>query len=628
VRPGSVPHTISLNSEARAFNDAVAISSDYGTANPEPLDDVSDAQHFREQDESFRTSDEDINAGDEPEEHAQLQSQQGANSSPVQSIESVGAEDDDAHLGLENGSDTASAGVVPRSMLNIPRTPRRQTTSSPLTQPSRVTKTRGVRTHNPSVVTIDLPQDREDNLPSTQDVLGVLAKRMHKKSAAAQESDRRAKQLESRLFHLINSNRNLQNENNALTAGLHELGDRNVTLQEEVDNFAARYTKIKTFAKDAHSQLLALRESANTQHENIRTLAEVKAAIKIAVQQASKVNRENQLVLTTQKRSLNNIRSETQKMSVDLVRLTKDNEAKSTRIVELNRDKGRLEAHTINLQYSQERSKQNVKDVLFEVAANVQNLTTEVAGIRDGPPVPVEAPANPVLGFIAFLLLSLLKNSAKERQQISDLSENLRLFQHMVVQVANSFDGRYKALLEAKETVSMRNILETLQKQCRDVLTSAQSNAQIAIEKARLKDRLEGAVQAQAKLVEDLSQAKSDSASFKTALDKVSSYVEEGKEKETQLKSDKERFQLRWSSAKSELAETKQTLCKTQENLIHTREELEAHLAFQQLYISQGTDSSWAYISRNDVEEFIDDTKIELIAEVNTIPFTKVLADI
>jgi hypothetical protein len=617
-RPQSVPHTIILNPDTRTSNDAVTISSDDEPANLEPVDDVPGAQHFQGTDEHSKTADEGPNAGFVPEDHTQLHSGQVNASSSVESTHLTGAEDNDDHLSSEKEAETASASPFPRSIERMPRTPHGRSTSSPLTHPARVRKTRSVRTHNTSPVTIDLTQDREDNLPSTHDVLGVLAKRMQKKSAAAQESDRRAKQLESRCLGLMDSNRKLQNENHALTTGLHELGDSNAILQEEVDNFAARYTKIKKFAKEAHSQLLALRESANVQHENIRTLAEDKAAVTTAVQRASQGNHENQLMLTTQRKSLDNLRSETQKMSVDLVRLSRDNEAKSTRIAELNRDKGRLEAHTISLQHSQERSKQNVKDALNEVAANVRHLTTEVAGMRDAPPVPVEAPANPLLGFIAFLLLSLLKNSAQDRRQISDLSENLRLFQHMVVQVGNSFDGRYKALLEAKETASMHNILATLQKHCRDVLTSTQSNAQIAVEKARLEEQLKVAVQAQTKLVNDLSEAKAESALFKTALPNIAPFVN-WKEKEAQLKSDVESFQLRWNSAKSELAEAKQTLYETRENFSHTLEELNAHLAFQQLYISQETDSSWAFISRNDVEEFIDDTKIELIAEVSLI---------
>lgn len=536
-------------------------------------------------------------------------------SSPYQADDSANLPN--GNVSVLNETESASDHVVtaadPRS--GTPKTPRRQPNPPLLTQPAHVSKKRVCNLRNPTE-----SRNRPDqtsfqcNLPSDEDLMFVVLHRLQHSQESARKSVVQVKRLENRVFELIRANSKLQDERNTITAKFNELGNRNDVLQANIDIFTARYTKIKTFAKEAHTQLLSLRKSGDGQKEHLQSLVSESAAIRTSVQQAQVQNQETNSALGTQRRTLGAIHSLTQRTSKDMISMVSESKAKSQRITELQREKVRLETHIMNLQHSQQRSDQNARDALSEVSTNVRRLTAKVADIRDSSSNATGLEQNPTLENIAFILFQLLRGRENDYRQIADLSENVRMFQHAVVQVAQSFDGRQKALLEKTESVYTQNILEEIKKHCQNALSLAHADANSAVERTCLKERLDASMQSRTQLEESLSQAHAYAISFQKGMERFLSTSEQQAERESQLRSERDRFQLRWNCATSELAAAKRKIFQQNVEIVDKRDELEAEEIFSEICLTEER------ARRCHLERLLEKEGMKLAVEVSIVP--------
>jgi hypothetical protein len=441
-------------------------------------------------------------------------------------------------------------------------TPTRSRTPSVLMTPARVSKA-SISQPCKRLSTKPTRADPVPAPPSEEDLLLVLMHRSRQRGEAVDRLKAKIKTLEHRNFELHVETTSSRQELDDTLAAHTELKQRHTLLQTKLDEFTTRYCKLKAFARSAHQDFVTLRQDAEKQNASIRGLTQVGEEMQASMQDVRTGTQTAQSSLATHIRGLASVRSETQKLVSSAKQLSVDLSSKTDRVMELQRDKGRLEGHILYLEHAKQRASQASRDSSQDVASALTKLESRVDEINCSTLLPPQIAIEQCLA----LVLALHKKKEVSIEEFEKLSKTVTALGTTVADGVETINASFQCTQNSNASSSHVQIVQELKECLKEMQLSAVHIGQSHIDRARLEERLNASAAMIEQLRKSTTLAESHAATFRKGMDSSIGMSKLQQERLTQVQTQNQEYQIRWNTATSNLASMKRNLMNTEEEV-------------------------------------------------------------
>ena len=472
--------------------------------------------------------------------------------SPAPAPETFVGENEAAEEAITPATPSAASGS-----LNAPRTPKKRHPTPVLASPAGVGKA-NFRARNKSSGTKHAHMTLESTLPSEEDLLYVLMHRCRERGEATQRSMTKIKTLEHRNFKLHKKAQEIYQERDNAIAAQTEASEKYSSLKASLEGFKSKYSKLKNFARTTHKDLLLLRQAADMQRASFQDLKQLGDHVRSSLRDAGSSVRIVQTSLDKQKQGLATIRSEADRIVSESTQAAANLSAGSGRITELMKEKNRLEEHVVSLENAQQRATQAARDSNRDVSTALVKVTQRLDGIEFAAlqhPQPSNAAEQCLV-----LLQTLHQGKEPAAREFQELAKSVAALQDTVLEGVQSIGRDYRSLQTMKRGQDLGMVVEQLKRYVEGLQFSVLQVQQSNEERVALEARLEGAQEMIKELQKSVARVDSYAATFQMGMETISNTSNAHRERQTQLQSQIDQYQIRYTSRCSELATVKQEL--------------------------------------------------------------------
>jgi chromosome segregation ATPase len=266
--------------------------------------------------------------------------------------------------------------------------PRSRRTSSPINQSplrrSSAKKTAILGNNStPKVFNHAQIQEQATQLgPSEEDLLLVLMHRCRERGLESIKADAKTQKLELQVFELHAENIELLQERENLSLAQNRLQEEYQELRSSIDVFKARFKKVKNLGDHINHHFEMLREDSKEINKSIADLRDTGKEVQASIQEATTSVQKYEAELHGHKAKVATV-------ELDVANKLKDASTKSAVeaniVKDLRRDKGRLEAHVLNLEHARQKhdlatteSHKGLSSELSKVTSRLDEIDTAV----------------------------------------------------------------------------------------------------------------------------------------------------------------------------------------------------------------------------------------------------------
>lgn len=485
-------------------------------------------------------------------------------SSPQHSPESTPEAFDGEHEAAEETLNPATPAATP-GRSDVPPAPKQRHCTPVLITRAGVGKTRH-RRQNMTSGAKHVQMTSEPAPPSEEDLLFVLMHRCRERGDATKRSMAKIKTLEHRNFELHEKTQRICQERDDAIAAQTEANERYSSLQTSIESFKSKYSKLKNFARSTHQDLLLLRQSADVQKVTFHDLKQLGDQVQTSLRDADAGVQIVQTSLNKQKQGLAVIRFEADRIVSESTHTSAKLSASSGRIKELTKDKGRLEGHIVSLENAQQRATQAARDSNRDVSTALAKVTQRLDGIEVAALKPPES--SDAAQQCLVLLQSLQQDKEPTAKEFQELAKSVTVLKNTVARGVKSIGGDYQKLQMVQRAEQSGKVAEQLKEYVEGLQLSTSELQQSNEERVRLESRLKGARDMIEELQKSVARANSYVATFQLGMQTMSGTCNAQQERQTQLQTQTDQFQIRYTSKCSELATVKQELANKCEAMV------------------------------------------------------------
>ena len=448
-----------------------------------------------------------------------------------------------------------------------PRTPKHAGRSSILTTPAGVAK-RHTRPRNKCRVQNLQNASPTSVVPSEEDLLYVLMHRYRQRGEAANRSMTKIKTLEHRNFELHAQHEDLHKQRDDALASAAEANEKYGLLQTNVEDFKAKYSKVKRCARASWEGMVALREHTSVRDEVFQELRQLGEEVNASLRDVKSGVQVAQKTLKTEKAVLSAVRSEALVAASESAATSQDLLSATKRIKELTREKNRFEANIISLQHAQQNLTHEANQSNQDVGKTLARMNNRLDGIERAALYPSLVPAT------VDECLKLLQSIAQEKQatteELEKLSKSVSDVERGIAQGVKSVRESFVTLQRSDQTKQEREVmkqlaeLEQLKQYVANTHISAEQSRHFHTERAKLQNHVEGLQNLIEELRKSNSQSESHAATFQQGMATLaaSSNTQQPASPNTveQLRSNAQQLKTQLNVAKSDLVTTKKQL--------------------------------------------------------------------
>ena len=409
--------------------------------------------------------------------------------------------------------------------------------------------------------------------PTEEDLLYLLMHRSRQNTAMnariAEKANTKLKTLEHRVFELHTESKTYRQERDDILAAHTELTENHDLLQAKLEDFSAKYTKLKNFARSTYDDFLSLHKDSEKQNDSVQRLRQHSQQVKASIGEVTSGLHNARSTLDTHVKDLASVRSETQQAFSQLGPLSSTLDAKSLRVRELKRENERLQAHVVTLEHAQQRASQASRHVNENVGSVLEQVVSRLDMIERNALKPSNLPDYlGAIGQCSNLIIDLQKRKQISTADFDNLFKTVTTLENTVSRGIVSIGSELQTLQSAK-TVETPNLLDPLKQYVEDLQLSAIHLQQSDANKVRLEERLKASESMKEQLQKSAAQSESHATSIQRILHSKVIPANGHQQQLAYLEQQNEQTLLRWNQAKSELAKTKQELANEAQEVFH-----------------------------------------------------------